>query len=90
MLDAYDVIVPGHGKITDKAGIKYTIDYVNALSEQVKEAVNKGQTLEQTQTSVTMKEFDKGYELFHWLHYNFNLPNAYKDIKANSTKKQEQ
>jgi glyoxylase-like metal-dependent hydrolase (beta-lactamase superfamily II) len=90
MLDAYDVIIPGHGRITDKAGIKYTIDYVSALSEQVKEAVNKGQTLEQTQTSVTMKEFDKGYELFHWLHYNFNLPNAYKDIKANSMKKQDQ
>lgn len=84
MLAEHDVIIPGHGNITNKAGIKYTIDYVNALSEQVASAVNKGETLEQAQASVTMKEFDKGYELFHWLHYNFNLPNAYKDIKANT------
>ena len=30
--------------------------------------------------TVTMKNYDKGYVLFNWLHYNFNLPNAYKDI----------
>jgi glyoxylase-like metal-dependent hydrolase (beta-lactamase superfamily II) len=88
MLNDQDVVIPGHGNITTKAGIKYTIDYVEALSKRVTEAVNNGQTLEQTQQSVTMEEFDKGYELFHWLHYNFNLPNAYKDIKANSEKTQ--
>jgi glyoxylase-like metal-dependent hydrolase (beta-lactamase superfamily II) len=85
MLGDNDVIVPGHGRITNKAGIKYTIDYVNALKDNVEAAVKNGETLEQTQASVTMKEFDKGYELFHWLHYNFNVPNAYKDIKANAS-----
>ncbi|MBS1565884.1 MAG: amidohydrolase family protein, partial [Bacteroidetes bacterium] len=29
-----------------------------------------------------MKEYDRGYELFSWLHFNFNLPNAYKDISS--------
>lgn len=87
MLHDDDILIPGHGQITNKAGIKYTIDYVNALSEQVKVAVSKGKTLEQTQASVTMTDFDKGYEIFHWLHYNFNVPNAYKDIKANSNSK---
>lgn len=81
-----DVIVPGHGRITNKAGIKYTIDYVNALKHNVEAAVRAGKTLEQTKQSVTMKEYDKGYELFDWLHYNFNLPNAYKDIKSNMDK----
>ena len=84
MLGDDDVIVPGHGRITNKAGIKYTIDYVNALKDEVENAVRQGETLEQTQASVTMKAFDKGYEIFHWLNYNFNVPNAYKDIKANS------
>ncbi|RYZ44900.1 MAG: MBL fold metallo-hydrolase [Sphingobacteriales bacterium] len=88
MLGDDDVVVPGHGYLTNKAGIKYTIDYVNALSTQVAAAVSKGQTLEQAQKSVTLPDFDKGYELFHWLHYNFNLPNAYKDIKANSSNAQ--
>ncbi|MHC0442593.1 MBL fold metallo-hydrolase [Flavobacterium sp. 3-210] len=78
-----DVVVPGHGRITNKKGIKYTIDYVNTLKENVEIAVKKGETLDQVKASVTMKEFDKGYVLFNWLHYNFNIPNAYNDIKKN-------
>lgn len=85
MLGDNDVIVPGHGRITNKAGIKYTIDYVNTLKNEVQNAITQGKTLEQTQASVTMKEFDKGYEIFRWLHYNFNIPNAYKDIKASTS-----
>jgi len=80
------IIVPGHGKITNKAGIKYTIDYVDALKRGVEEAVQKGLTLEQTKAAVALKEFNKGYVLFDWLHYNFNLPNAYNDISSNQVK----
>lgn len=80
------IVVPGHGRITSKAGIKYTIDYVEELKKEVEDAVNKGLTLEQTKATVTMKDFDKGYMLFNWLHYNFNLPNAYKDISNNKKK----
>ncbi len=87
MIGNNDVVVPGHGRITNKAGIKFTIDYVNALKKNVEEAVRKGESLEETKASVTMKEFDKGYVLFNWLHYNFNIPNAYNDIKkAGNTK----
>lgn len=86
MISDKDVVVPGHGRITNKAGIKYTIDYVTALKTNVEDAVQKGLTLEQTKTAVTMKEFNKGYELFNWLHFNFNVPNAYKDIKQNAGK----
>ncbi|MFP3591135.1 MBL fold metallo-hydrolase [Chryseobacterium sp. SIMBA_038] len=86
MISDKDIVVPGHGRITNKAGIKYTIDYVAALQTNVENAVKKGLTLEQTKASVTMKEFDKGYELFNWLHFNFNIPNAYKDIKENGVK----
>lgn len=87
MIGDNDVVVPGHGRVTNKAGIKFTIDYVNALKKNIIAAVKKGLTLEQTKASVTMKEFDKGYDLFNWLHYNFNIPNAYKDIVANQPKK---
>jgi glyoxylase-like metal-dependent hydrolase (beta-lactamase superfamily II) len=81
-----DIVVPGHGRITNKAGIKFTIDYVNALKQNVEAAVKKGLTLEETKASVKMPEFDKGYELYNWLHFGFNIPNAYKDIKANQPK----
>ncbi len=86
MISDKDIVVPGHGRMTNKAGIKYTIDYVTALQTNVENAVKKGLTLDETKATVTMKEFNKGYELFNWLHFNFNVPNAYKDIKQNGTK----
>lgn len=81
-LPANAIVVPGHGRITNKAGIKYTIDYVAALQSGVEAAVSKGLTLEQTQQAVKLQEFNKGYVLFDWLQSNFNLPNAYKDIST--------
>ncbi|MBO9729699.1 MAG: MBL fold metallo-hydrolase [Chitinophaga sp.] len=80
------IVIPGHGRITNKAGIKYTIDYVQSLKKNVEDAVRKGLSLEQTKQAVTMKEYDKGYTLFNWLHFNFNLPNAYKDISSSLAK----
>jgi glyoxylase-like metal-dependent hydrolase (beta-lactamase superfamily II) len=80
------IVIPGHGRITNKAGIKFTIDYVAALKKNVEEAVDKGMTLEQTLQFVKMEDYNKGYVLFNWLHFNFNVPNAYKDIKANRGK----
>lgn len=86
MVEENDIVVPGHGRITSKAGIKYTIDYVTVLKEQVEAAVKKGLTLDQTRAQVTMKDFDKGYVLYNWLHFNFNVPNAFKDISNQYTK----
>jgi glyoxylase-like metal-dependent hydrolase (beta-lactamase superfamily II) len=80
------IVIPGHGRVTSKQGIKYTIDYVSSLKQQVESAVNKGLTLEETGKLVTMKDYDKGYELFNWLHFNFNLPNAYRDISNRKSK----
>ena len=82
MLPEDAIIIPGHGRITNKAGIKYTIDYVQSLKQNVEEAVKKGLTLQQAQQTMTMKEYDKGHVLFNWLHFNFNLPNAYRDISS--------
>jgi len=82
-LPADAIVVPGHGRITNKVGIKYTIDYVAALKANVEKAVAAGLTLEQAKNTIKMPEFNKGYVLFDWLHFNFNLPNAYKDISAN-------
>jgi glyoxylase-like metal-dependent hydrolase (beta-lactamase superfamily II) len=87
MIGDRDVVVPGHGKITNKAGIKYTIDYVAALQENVGKAIDSGLTLAQIQQKVTMPEFNNGYQLYDWLHFNFNLPNAYKDISSQKSKR---
>jgi len=81
-----DVVVPGHGRITNKLGIKYTIDYVTALKDEIESSVKMGLTLEQTRNHVAMKRFDRGYLLYDWLHYSFNIPNAYKDISRQVSK----
>jgi glyoxylase-like metal-dependent hydrolase (beta-lactamase superfamily II) len=80
------IVIPGHGRITNKAGIKYTIDYVEDLKSKVQEAVSKKFSLEKTREFVRMKEYDKGYTLFNWLHFNFNLPSAFKDINSANQK----
>lgn len=80
------IVIPGHGRITNKAGIKYTIDYVEALKLNVEKAVDAGLSLEQTKAAIKMEEFNKGYVLFDWLHFNFNLPNAYRDISETRKK----
>ncbi|NMH28634.1 MBL fold metallo-hydrolase [Flavobacterium silvaticum] len=87
MVGDTDIIIPGHGRITNKSGIKYTLDYVEALRKNVEAAVKKGLTLEQTKATLKMKDFDKGYEIFDWLHFNFNIPNAYNDIKGTNKPK---
>ncbi|WP_143017022.1 MBL fold metallo-hydrolase [Dyadobacter soli] len=87
MVGDNDVVVPGHGRVTNKAGIKFTIDYVSGLRDNVRKAVNAGYSLAQTQKEVVMPEFNRGYELFEWLHFNFNIPNAYKDISRQNSGK---
>ncbi|MES2486422.1 MAG: MBL fold metallo-hydrolase, partial [Bacteroidota bacterium] len=48
MVGENDVVVPGHGRITNKAGMKFTMDYLTALKANVENAIKTGKTLEQT------------------------------------------
>ncbi len=80
------IIVPGHGKITNKAGIKYTIDYVDALKKNVEDAVRKGLHAGTNPSRRSPEGVRQRLCLFDWLHYNFNLPNAYRDIGSNQAK----
>ncbi|WP_221392968.1 hypothetical protein [Dyadobacter sp. NIV53] len=48
MIGGEDIVVPGHGHITNKAGIKYTIDYVTALKGHIETAVKEGFSVEET------------------------------------------
>jgi hypothetical protein len=60
------------------------------LKKEVEAAVAKGLTLEQTKATVKMDAYDKGYVLFNWLHFNFNLPMPIKTLaitKRNNTNK---
>jgi glyoxylase-like metal-dependent hydrolase (beta-lactamase superfamily II) len=72
-------IVPGHGPVMKREDIKWHIDYLATVKEQVQEAINKGLTLEETVQSVALPEF-RGYALFDWVHPGLNIPAAYKDL----------
>ena len=60
-LDGYDRVIPGHGPVTDRDGIRQFQAFLKELWEQTSAAVQAGQTLEQTLRSVKLTE-DAGYE----------------------------
>ncbi len=72
-------IVPGHGVAMTRDAMKWQIDYLAAVRQQVQAALDQGLSLEQTVKQVTMKEFS-GYALFGWVHPSLNVPAAYKDL----------
>jgi glyoxylase-like metal-dependent hydrolase (beta-lactamase superfamily II) len=60
-LDGYDRVIPGHGRVTDRDGIRQFQSFLKELWEKTNAAVQAGQTLEQTLRSVQLTE-DAGYE----------------------------
>jgi cyclase len=72
-------VVPGHGTPISREDIKWHVDYLEAVRSQVKAAIGKGLSLEETVKTVTMPEFS-GYALFGWVHPGLNVPAAYKDL----------
>lgn len=74
-------VVPGHGRVTDRDGMRFFVEYTEQLVEQVGKAVAEGLSLEETKKAVPMAEFDAGYPLFGWLHFEVNIPCAYAEAK---------
>lgn len=72
-------IVPGHGVTMTKADMRWHVDYLTAVRDQVQQAIDQGLSLEQTVKQVAMPEF-AGYALFGWVHPGLNVPAAYKDL----------
>jgi glyoxylase-like metal-dependent hydrolase (beta-lactamase superfamily II) len=75
-------IVPGHGVAIKRDDIKWHIDYLTALQQNVQCAIDQGLTLEQTVKKATdeMSQFG-GYVLFGWIHSGLNISKAYEELK---------
>ncbi len=73
-------VVPGHGPVTTMAAIKWNIEYLTAVRDEVKKAVDQGLSLEDTVKQVALPQFE-GYALWGWVHPTLNVPAAYKDLK---------
>ncbi|CAF4558204.1 unnamed protein product [Didymodactylos carnosus] len=72
-------IIPGHGVAIGKEDLKWPIDYLTAVKENVQAAIDEGLSLEETVKQVAMPEFS-GYVVFDWVHSSMNVPAAYKDL----------
>jgi cyclase len=76
------VIVPGHGRPTTiEASLDYFIGYLETLDGEVRAAVEKGLSLEET-VKVATAEAYSGYKLYPWTHKQINVPHAYRRIKG--------
>jgi glyoxylase-like metal-dependent hydrolase (beta-lactamase superfamily II) len=74
-------VVPGHYSVFAKKGLDFKIEYLETLHKEVKNAVKKGLTLEETVAKVKMDEF-RGYAIFDWIHPQVNVPNTYNDLTS--------
>jgi cyclase len=76
------IIVPGHGRPTTvEASLDYFIGYLETLDREVRTAVDKGLSLEETVKVATAEEYS-GYKLYPWTHKQINVPHAYRRIKG--------
>ena len=52
-----EVVIPGHGELTDKSGLAWKVGYLRDLRAEVGDAVKKGQSLEDAKESVKMEKY---------------------------------
>jgi cyclase len=52
-----EVVIPGHGELTDKSGLAWKVEYLSDLRAEVGEAIKAGQTLEEAKESVKMEKY---------------------------------
>jgi glyoxylase-like metal-dependent hydrolase (beta-lactamase superfamily II) len=60
-LEGYDRVIPGHGPVTDREGIRSFQAFLRELWEKAEQAASRGMSLEETLRTVTLTE-DAGYE----------------------------
>ncbi len=78
-LDA-DKFVPGHGTIGDKKDVRRLLDYFEALHSLVKEAVDRGDTLEQVTRDLAVPAKFSSYRFQNF--FPSNVQKMYSELKA--------
>jgi glyoxylase-like metal-dependent hydrolase (beta-lactamase superfamily II) len=69
-MENVDIVVPGHGGMTDQRAFLYFRDYLQALRDRVLEQMVAGKSIEEILTIVTMDDFSD-YGWFHqWRRAN--------------------
>jgi len=63
-----DIVIPGHGELTDKSGLEEFINYLADLRQEVKSFIDQGKTLEETKENLRLPKYS------HFSGYNSRLP----------------
>jgi glyoxylase-like metal-dependent hydrolase (beta-lactamase superfamily II) len=58
MMEGGTLIVPGHGRVTDSADVAYYRDMVTIIRDRVREMIQRGMTLPQTQAARLTRDYD--------------------------------
>lgn len=80
MSDANTKIIPGHGNLTDKAGVEKYHHMLTTIFNRVKQMKTEQKTLEQVQAAKPTAEFDKDYKGFVTPDKFVEI--IYRDIKS--------
>ena len=77
----FEHFICSHGKLGTKADVTSNLRYREAVQDRVRQAISAGQSLEQTQASVTMEEYSS------WEFYSqqrpLNVAGAYRALSGN-------
>ena len=68
-----DTIIPGHGELTDKAGLEEFINYLADLRLEVKKFIDQGRALEETKENLRLPKYS------HFSGYN---PRLSRNVEA--------
>lgn len=60
-LEGYDIVIPGHGPVSDREGIRRFQAFLRELWERVEPAAREGKSLQETLASVSLTQ-DTGFE----------------------------
>ena len=77
-------LIPGHGVAMTREDVRWHIDYLQAVRDDVQKAIDQGLDLELTlkATATAMEKF-RGYDLFDWIHSSLNVPKAFEELNVN-------
>ncbi len=81
-----ETVVPGHGVLTDKAGLRETLHYLEVLSEGARRRYDAGLTLDEAVRDMTFSEFkgwldaERAYINVHALYKEFSNDHTRPDI----------
>ena len=90
-LDGYDHVIPGHGPVADRDGVRQFQRFLRELWSQTEAAARAGKSLEETLASVRLTE-DAGYEVISMpfvfsLDRDFVVKRAWEEATGRVTKR---